>query len=56
MQNTRKSFEYQRGYEDGFKEGYNKALEYLIEQQKYSTGTQIVVQVDDIEEANGLIK
>jgi len=28
-ENIRKTFEYHRGYSDGFKDGYNKALEHF---------------------------
>lgn len=44
----KKSWEYCKGYNDGFKEGYTKALEVMVEQEKYKPTHQILISPNDI--------
>lgn len=40
------SIEYNKGYSDVYKDGYNKALEYLIEQEKYKSNSRVMVVIE----------
>lgn len=42
---TKQIYEYQKGFADGFKEGYNKALEDMLIKKQYelSTNTSIII-------------
>jgi flagellar biosynthesis/type III secretory pathway protein FliH len=42
---TKQTYEYQKGFADGFKEGYNKALEDMLIKKQYelSTNTSIII-------------
>lgn len=46
-ENIMKTFEYYRGYSDGFKEGYNKALEYFKD-QIVNRSTQILISAEEL--------
>lgn len=45
---TKQTYEYQKGFHDGFKEGYNKALEDMMikKQHELSTKTVMIVKND----------
>lgn len=50
IHNTRENYDYTRGYSDGFKEGYNKALEdYLIKQQEQFKSQTVIVVKGELE-------
>jgi flagellar biosynthesis/type III secretory pathway protein FliH len=42
---TKQTYEYQKGFHDGFKEGYNKALEDMMIKKQYELSTKTVVIV-----------
>lgn len=37
---------YQKGYEVGYREGYNKALEILVDRERNRIETKVIVSMD----------
>lgn len=42
---TKQTYEHQKGFADGFKEGYNKALEDMLIKKQYELSTKTVMIV-----------
>lgn len=42
---TKQTYEYEKGFRDGFKEGYNRAFEDMMIKKQYKLSTKAVVFV-----------